>query len=41
MSAVGSEGTSTQVTMGILMDAYVKYESFTVHAIRPLQREKC
>jgi hypothetical protein len=41
MSAVGSEGTSTQVTSGILMDAYVKYESFTVHAIRPLQKEKC
>jgi hypothetical protein len=41
MSVVGTEGTRTQVILGIMMDAYVKYDSFIVHAIRPLQKEKC
>jgi len=41
MSVVGTEGTNTQVILGTLMDAYVKCDSFTVHAIRPLQKDKC
>jgi hypothetical protein len=40
MSAVGTAGTRTQVILGTLMDGYVKYDSFTVCAIRPFQKEK-
>jgi hypothetical protein len=39
MSAVGTKGESTQVISGILMHAYVKYDSFTDHS--SLAEEKC
>jgi hypothetical protein len=32
MSAVGNEGNSTQVILGILIYACVKYDSFTDHS---------